>query len=154
MESNWQASDIDHIVVGPGGVYCISTKNLRGLFELQSDGRVFYNNGPTRLIGNTMSQAMQVRERMAALVGADVPFVTPILAVQQAFVAFGVPQKGVWLLTQEDLTKVIEGGGKRLTKQMISRCVNAWKMLLNTRPELYRRATSSTTSTIDRAEAT
>src|SRR5688572_24583456 len=36
--------DIDHVVVGPGGLFCVSTKNFRGLFSHDAEGRVLYNN--------------------------------------------------------------------------------------------------------------
>ena len=79
-----EASDVDHIVVGPGGVFCISTKSAKGLFSVGPDGRVLHNNKPTGLIGNTRSQAMALKDRLAALLGADVPYVNAVLAVPQA----------------------------------------------------------------------
>ena len=87
-------SDIDHIVVGPGGFFCISTKNYRGLFSLGLDGCALYNNEPTALISDTLRQSLSLRDRLAALLGSDCPFVNAVLAVPQAFVAFNGPQQG------------------------------------------------------------
>jgi len=38
----WRGGDIDHVVVGPSGVYVIETKNWRGIVTLE-DGRLLLN---------------------------------------------------------------------------------------------------------------
>ena len=46
LQRTW---DIDHILVGPGGVFAISTKSKRGCFSLAPDGTFLLNNQPTEL---------------------------------------------------------------------------------------------------------
>lgn len=77
--------DLDHILVGPGGVFLVSTKNLRGLFSVDDKGQLLYNNKPTDLAAKARGLAMALRERLVALLGADI-FVNAVLAVPFAFV--------------------------------------------------------------------
>jgi len=133
-----EASDIDHVVVGPGGLYCVSTKSARGLFSLAPDGRVFYNNKPTGLIGNTQSQAMALRERLRGLLGADVPYVNAVLAVPLANVDFSGPQQNVWVLHQHDLLTTITNAPKRLDWAEVERIAKALEMLLQSGKTIYK----------------
>jgi hypothetical protein len=50
-------SDIDHVLVGPGGVYCISTKSHRGLFTGTADG-LFHNGQPSPFAQQAMRQTL------------------------------------------------------------------------------------------------
>jgi hypothetical protein len=61
-------SDIDHVLVGNAGIYCVSTKNLRGLFSA-SGSELLYNGKPTSCGRQAVAQAMNMRDRLAALIG-------------------------------------------------------------------------------------
>jgi hypothetical protein len=67
-------SDIDHIVVGLGGLYCISTKSQRGLFTGTPDG-LRYNGQPSPFAQQALRQTMALKDRLDALMGRDVPWV-------------------------------------------------------------------------------
>lgn len=132
-------SDHDHVLVGPSGVWCFSTKSFLGLFALADDGRVFYNNRPTVLINDTLNRAMELHGRLVALLGLDAPFVHAVLAVPFAYVDFQNPKFNVWVLNQAYLIKTLESRPKELSKDQIQRCVKALTDLANNAKQTYRR---------------
>jgi hypothetical protein len=138
-----EACDIDHIVVGPGGLYLISTKGFRGLFSLSPDGKLLKNNEPSTLLEQTFMQAMNLKDRLKFGMGRDVPFVTAVLAVPLAYVAFSGPQRNVWVLHQDDLTDTLEKAPKRMDKREVERCVVALEMLEKSARQIYRQTPGS-----------
>lgn len=133
-----EQSDIDHIVIGPGGVFVMSTKSFRGLFHLSPDGRVFYNNQPTGLIGDTMRQCMELVDRLRALLGDEVPYVQAVLAVPLAWTDIPGRQNNVWVLHKDNLAENLLGAGNRLSKDQVSRVVSAVKMLAESSRHVHR----------------
>lgn len=123
--------DLDHIVVGPAGLYCISTKSHRGLFTREADGRVFYNNEPTELIGDTLAQMKRLKELLAAELGKDVPWINAILAVPFAYIDFSGKQNHVSVLNDYTLVDWIEKGDSRdkLSKLQIGGVVRVLERL-------------------------
>jgi Nuclease-related domain len=78
-------ANIDHLVIGPGGVFVIDSKQYRGRLQLDSSGRLWHGHYPlapaVRAVGFEADQAAQV------LTDPDV--VVPILAVHGAQVPWG-----------------------------------------------------------------
>lgn len=132
------ARDIDHILIGPGGVFIVSTKADRGMFSLAADGSVLKNGQPTSLAGNTVEQAMRLRLRLEAVLGFQDLFVTAVLAVPFMFVDFTNPQKSVWFMHQDNLIQTIESFRNKLSKQEVARYVKAMVMLAANAENLYR----------------
>ena len=84
------AEDVDHVLVGPAGLFCVSTKSHRGLYAWDAAARTATLNGrPTDHVRGAQAMAMQLRHWMQARlrpehgVGA-VPFVNPVLCVPLA----------------------------------------------------------------------
>jgi len=79
-------ANIDHLVIGPGGVFVIDSKQYRGRLQLDSSGRLWHGRFPLaptlRAVNFEADQAAQV------LVDADV-VVVPIVAVHGAQVPWG-----------------------------------------------------------------
>lgn len=130
-----EASDIDHVIVGPGGLYCVSTKSARGLFSItprlsqqQSDGadreHAIAGDGPAGAADGP--------------VGADVPYVNAVLAVPLAYVDFSGPQQNVWVLHQHDLLETIANAPKRLERAEVERVAKALEMLRQSGKTIYK----------------
>jgi hypothetical protein len=52
-----EGRDLDHIVVGPGGIFLISTKSYRGLFTQGAvAGEVLWNGQPTAAVGQACNR--------------------------------------------------------------------------------------------------
>lgn len=75
-----EGHDLDHVVVGPGGLYYVSTKSWRGLFSQDAEGRLLYNNKPTDAAVRALRDGIELRERLNALTNSE-QWVHVVLAV-------------------------------------------------------------------------
>lgn len=68
-------ANIDHLVVGPSGVFVLNTKNWRGMVGWSEDGKTLLWNGAPdtkNTINSALAEAMKVREIIHTLVNRDV----------------------------------------------------------------------------------
>lgn len=70
--------DVDHLVFGPSGVYCVNTKHHRGKRVRVGRREVFVSGRPTRYAGKARDEARIVSARLSAAAGTPV-HVTPLL---------------------------------------------------------------------------
>jgi hypothetical protein len=75
--------DVDHLVIGPGGVFAINTKHHRGASVWVGDHVLRLNNANTPHLKVARSDALDVGRRLLSKVGFPVP-VTPVIAVLNA----------------------------------------------------------------------
>ncbi|WP_345761697.1 nuclease-related domain-containing protein [Diaminobutyricibacter sp. McL0608] len=75
--------DVDHLVIGPGGVFSINTKHHRGASVWVGDHVLRVNNANTPHLKVARSDALDVSGRLTKKVGFPVP-VTPVIAVLNA----------------------------------------------------------------------
>lgn len=75
--------DVDHLVIGPGGVFAINTKHHAGASVWVGDHVLRVNNANTPHLKIARTDALDVGRRLAGHVGFPVP-VTPVLAVLNA----------------------------------------------------------------------
>jgi hypothetical protein len=137
-------SDTDHVVVGPGGVFCISTKSKRGWFVGQPKGLklgLLHNHQPCDFAVQAQRQAMNLRDRLGAIMGADVPYVTPLLAVPFGYVDSDAMSGQVIVAHAEDLTDRIAPVDvpRKQSADMIARTVKAMEMIQSGAAAAYRR---------------
>lgn len=88
--------DIDHVLVGPAGIFAISTKSHRGLYS-RENGKFLRNNQPTGDVAEADRMALRLKHCLRDLVG-DVPWIQGVLAVPFAFIDFPPRQGNVWVL--------------------------------------------------------
>ena len=74
------AANIDHLVIGPGGVFVIDSKQYRGRLQLDACRRLWHGRHPLA----PALRAVSFEADRAAQVLADPPVVVPILAVHGA----------------------------------------------------------------------
>ncbi len=79
-------ANVDHVVVGPPGVFAIDTKNYRGRLRLSRDGLLWH--GRTFLLP-TLSATRWEADMLQDRIGAPDVAVVPIVAVVGAMVPFG-----------------------------------------------------------------
>jgi hypothetical protein len=90
-------------------------------------------------VGETTGQAMQLRDRLQAMMGKDVPFVQAVLAVPLAFVACPRQQGPVWVVHPDELFDAVEGGAKKLPASQIDRCAKVLDMLRQSAAHVYQK---------------
>ena len=133
-----RGKDIDHVLVGPGGVFVISTKGQRGIITRAPDSRkILVNLKPTRFVGDVWDQAKQVRARLASFLVNEVPWVQSVLAVPFAWVDCDSVASDIWILHQENLVSTFEGCKPRLSKQEIQKLARLLDKLLVEGKEFY-----------------
>lgn len=79
--------NIDHCVVGPTGVFCIDTKNWRGVVEADGKGGLLLNGKPTTKddVGRLVSTCAETKKKIKTLCGHE-PFIRGVLAFTSAHI--------------------------------------------------------------------
>jgi hypothetical protein len=131
-------SDIDHVLVGPGGIFVISTKSQRGIFTANDDRRIFCNLKPMGFINDVWDQAKQVRSRLEAFLINDVPPVYPVLAVPFAWVQCESKRNDIWILHQENLVQAFQDCKQTLSKDEVKKLAKLFEKLLIEGREFYK----------------
>ncbi|MEV7131141.1 nuclease-related domain-containing protein [Streptomyces sp. NPDC093260] len=76
-------ADIDHLAIGPAGVFSINSKRHRGKTVWYGDTAVTVNGSPTRHIAVSHSEARRISRALSARCGVEVP-VRPVISVVHA----------------------------------------------------------------------
>lgn len=72
-------ANIDHIVIGPTGVFVLDTKNWRGVVEWDEDGKkILLNGGEQDVVRTIKAVALDVHDKLETLTGRHF-FVRPVL---------------------------------------------------------------------------
>jgi Nuclease-related domain len=79
-------ANIDHLVIGPGGVLVIDSKQYRGLLKLDSSGRLWHGRYP---LGHTVQAVSWEADQAAQVLPDPGVAVVPIVAVHGAQVPWG-----------------------------------------------------------------
>ena len=78
-------ANLDHMVIGPGGVFVVDSKQYRGRLRLDPSGRLWHG----RYLLTAVLRAVSFEADRAARVLADPQVVVPIVAVHGAQVPWG-----------------------------------------------------------------
>lgn len=125
--------NIDHVVIGPSGVYAIDTKNLKGIVAADGNGGLLLNGKPTDKphIRDLTRRIMRIKERVKALSSLD-PYIQGVFAFPSAHLAAKWGSTGcVHCLTDEQLYDYIVENRKRdkLSKKEIDTLSTAFLAL-------------------------
>lgn len=123
-------ANIDHIVVGPTGVFAIETKNVAG--------KVALVNGELRVAGRRKAFGEQAWREAVAVQGVLAPVlvslaldVKPILCFTKADLPSGSPKtEGVPLLYPKGAVRAIKSGQPRLSAEQVARLSSMVEQLL------------------------
>jgi Nuclease-related domain len=79
-------ANIDHVVIGPPGIFVIDAKHYRGRLHLSHDGQLWHGR---YFLAPTLSTTRWEADKLQARIGAADVAVVPIVAVWGAAVPFG-----------------------------------------------------------------
>jgi hypothetical protein len=97
-------ANLDHLVIGPGGVFVVDSKQYRGRLQLDPSGRLCHGRYPL----TTVLRAVSFEADRAAQVLADPQVVVPIVAVHGAEVPWGkVVTQGVPVVSARRLPSML-----------------------------------------------
>lgn len=129
VQPSIDSGDIDHMVVGPTGVFCLDTKYWRGTVRRDADGEPIWNNQPrskrhARALG---ARIMRLREEIG-VTGPDSPYFKGALVFPIAFIEDHQGGRStIDFIRLETLIEYIQQESPRrdrLTSSKISRLVN------------------------------
>jgi hypothetical protein len=129
--------NIDHVVVGPPGVFAINTKLRNGFVKVISSA-VYVNGARTRILAAVRHEAREVAHRIGAVVGRPVD-VTPVLAFVCDDALLESQPKGVVVGRAGDFPRLLEELPVRFTKcdlAPVARAVVADKTWTQQHPEI------------------
>jgi hypothetical protein len=99
-------ANIDHLLIGPGGVFVIDSKQYRGRLRLDPSGRLWHGRSP--LAPSLRAVSFKADQAALVLLDPDVVAVVPIVAVHGARVPWGkVVTQGVPVVSTRRLPSML-----------------------------------------------
>lgn len=123
--------DLDHIVVGPAGLFVISTKNYRGSFSRNANGVLHHNNTPTDDPRQAHKQAMWLKDQLTKSLGGETPWIQSVLCAPFVDVRFDGRSNNVWIANDNTLLDFIDPDDTKakLTGKLVERVVRVLEKL-------------------------
>jgi len=125
IRDNW---DIDHVVVGPRGVFAISTKAERGFYSQSSEGVILFNGKETPYLDEAVQMALKLRDRFEALTGKSAPWIQPVLAAPLAHIEFPTRSQKTWVVHEDNIVQTLLASEKRLSKTEVETLVSTFEL--------------------------
>lgn len=104
-----RGSDIDHVLVGPGGVFTINTKSHRGSDVWVGSKTIMVNGQSQPYFRNSRYEARRASKLLSAAVGFDVQVHSVIVVVDPQNITWRKPPTDVTVLTRHGLKRWISG---------------------------------------------
>lgn len=114
-------TDIDHLVIGPAGVFAINSKRHPGKTLWYGDRAVTVNGVPTRHIAASQSEARKVSRTLSTPCGFQVPVRPVISVVDAAKLSVKSANPPVLVLEVEHLDRVLSGLTPTLSIDQVAR---------------------------------
>ena len=110
----WRGGDLDHVVVGPGGLFVIETKNWQGQVTLRGGELLLDGQAPRRPpLAQVLAGCLALRTRLASVGAPDVAPV-PIVCLASDRFADGVTTiGGVTICNASELPRVLSAPRER-----------------------------------------
>jgi len=118
-------ADIDHLAIGPAGVFSINSKRHRGKTVWYGDTAVTVNGSPTRHIAVSQSEARRISRALSTRCGFDVPVRPVISVVHAAKLTVKGANPPVLVLEVEHLGRVLSGLSPTLSPDQVAHIFGA-----------------------------
>ncbi|HEY0009327.1 MAG TPA: nuclease-related domain-containing protein [Tepidisphaeraceae bacterium] len=103
-----KGGDLDHVVVGPSGLYVLSTKSYKGHVTRAANGTIRLNGQPLQGdLEDAQSLALWLVTRLKSALGDRVPWVQPVLVLPRVHLDVPPKENKVWILDDERLLETI-----------------------------------------------
>ncbi len=132
--------NLDHVVIGPTGVYVIDTKSCRGVISADGKGELMLNGKPSSAahVNGLVARMMEVRERVQALAPNVDAYFRAVLVFTCAWVDADFGKTGKAHCVRDDqLKRYLEDGkrGKSLSADQVEVLARAFAGLAQMEPE-------------------
>ena len=116
-----KGANLDHLAIGPGGVFCINTKNLTGNVTVY-DRAILHNGKSTRYLGASRREAEVVVDRLSIASGWRVT-VQPVIAVIGARLRIKKLPQGIWVVGEQQLLHELRAARPVLAPEAVVKLV-------------------------------
>jgi hypothetical protein len=117
----WESgADIDHLAIGPAGVFSINSKRHRGKSVWYGDAALTVNGVVQRHIAVSLSEARRVSRALTRRCGVDVPVRPVISVVHAAKLTVKSANPPVLVLEVQRLDQVLSGLRPVLTSDQVA----------------------------------
>lgn len=124
-------ANIDHIAIGPGGVFVIETKNYDGKVTVRGDDLLVSGRKRTGIIEQAWREAVAVQAALAPELARLALDVIPILCIHGAELPWSrTTVQGVRVCGARELRGVLGKGETRLTPDDVDRLVKLSEVTL------------------------
>ena len=120
--------DWDHVLIGPAGIFCISTKSQRGTYSVRLDGTYLLNGRETDHIHKSQKLALKLKDELERVAG-PVPWIQPVLIAPFTYIDFPTFQHKAWVLHEENLNEVFLDAPEKLKPAEVERYAVAVKQV-------------------------
>jgi hypothetical protein len=137
--------NLDHVVIGPTGVFAIETKNWRGIIGADGKGELTWNGKPlkTAYVSKFVGRMMGTKERVAVLAPGVDPFFKAVMVFTSAWVDADFGTTGwVHCVRDDNLSKYIVENkpAKGLSRGEVDAVAHAFSSLARMDPDFGARA--------------
>ncbi|MDX3067824.1 nuclease-related domain-containing protein [Streptomyces scabiei] len=113
-------ADIDHLAIGPAGVFSINSKRHRGKTVWYGDSAITINGASTRHVAISQSEARRVSRALSRRCGAEVPVRPVISVVHAAKLTVKNANPPVLVLAVDELDRVLSGLSPALSAEQVA----------------------------------
>ena len=140
-----EKSNLDHVVVGPTGVYVLDAKNWGGVVQADGKGELWLNGKPLDkpYVRRFIGRLMRVKEKVVHLADGLDPYFKGLFVFTAAQVEAAWGKTGdVYCLRENQLWKhIVENDfGKRLKPAEVKKIAEAFRVLATMDSEFSKRA--------------
>ena len=128
-----KGSDIDHVIIGPGGVFTLNTKNHSGGNIWVAQNSFMVNGQKTDYLRNSRHEAKRATKLLSVACGFDVN-VTPIIVVMASSMKVKAKPEGVEVVGRKLITKWLSSRPAVLTPDAVDRIFHHARRDLTWRP--------------------
>jgi hypothetical protein len=114
-------ADIDHLVIGPAGVFTVNSKRHKGKVVWYGDYAITVNGASTRHIAVSQAEARRVSQTLSRRCGFTVPVRPVISVVHAAKVIVKSAAPPVLVLPARDLGRILSGLTPTLPLDQVAR---------------------------------
>lgn len=140
--------NLDHVVVGPTGVFVLDAKNWRGIVQADGRGELLLNGQPTEkaYIRTFVGRLMGVREKVRTLTGGAESYFQGLFVFTAARVEAGWGKTGKVNCVREDQLRnyiVEKEFGKRWAPEQVEQVAQAFERLARLDSDFTDKATEA-----------
>lgn len=123
--------NLDHVVIGPTGVWAVETKSLRGKVDIRGDSLRIGGRSQDRIIDQVYRQATSIQIALETEPGSVGILVTPVICLHRGELPFFTKTvRGVRLASGRQLVRLLRDGERRLSEEDVQRIASVAARLL------------------------